>query len=325
MDRLTSLTVFTRVVECSGFSAAARRLNMSTTMVSSHVQALEDRLGARLLNRTTRKVSLTEVGKAYYERCTKILAELEQADQIAGALQSTPRGTLRLHTGTHLMRFVAPVVAEFLALYPEASVNLTMGERIVDLIEEGIDLVIRHTVMPDSSLIVRHLTTWRPVLCCSPRYLEANEAPRTVADLAQHNCLRYAYYAFGDEWRFTSPDGRPTSVRVSGNLLASSGETLRVAALRGLGVFLGPGFVIGDDLEAGRLIPILTAYRPVEFSINAIYPHRHRLSAKVRTFIDLLAARIVEHRRWINPDIGPSAKSARDKQGRGSPASKGKP
>jgi len=114
-------------------------------------------------------------------------------------------------------------------------------------------------------------------------------------------------------------------VRVSGNLLASSGETLRVAALRGLGVFLGPGFVIGDDLEAGRLIPILTAYRPVEFSINAIYPHRHRLSAKVRTFIDLLAARIVEHRRWINPDIGPSAKSARDRQGRGSPASKGKP
>src|ERR1700745_3313195 len=124
MDRVTSLTAFVRVVDAGGFSAAGRRLNMSTTMVSNHIQALEDRLGARLLNRTTRKVSLTEVGKTYYERCAKILAELEEADQIAGALQSTPRGTLRLHTGTHLMHFVAPVVAEFLALYPEASVSL---------------------------------------------------------------------------------------------------------------------------------------------------------------------------------------------------------
>jgi DNA-binding transcriptional LysR family regulator len=199
-----------------------------------------------------------------------------------------------------------------------------MGERMVDLIEEGVDLVIHPTPTPDSSLIVRQLTMWRHVLCCSPGYLDTHEVPQTLADLAQHNCLRYAYYPFGNEWRFTGPDGKPIAVRVAGNLLAGSGETLRVAALRGLGVFLGPGFIIGDDLEAGRLIPILTAYRPVEFSINASYPHRHQLSAKVRAFIDLLAARIVEHRRWINPDIGLSAKSTRDKQGRGSPASKGK-
>src|SRR4051794_37538749 len=145
MDRLTSLTVFVRVVDCSGFSAAARRLNMSTTMVSSHVQSLEDRLGARLLNRTTRKVSLTEVGKVYYERCTQILAELEEADRIAGALQSRPRGTLRLYTGNALVRFVAPVVNEYLALYPEVAVELTTGERMIDLVEEGIDLAIRPT------------------------------------------------------------------------------------------------------------------------------------------------------------------------------------
>jgi len=309
MDRLTSLTVFVKVADCSGFSTAARRLNMSTTMVSNHVQTLEDRLGARLLNRTTRKVSLTEVGKAYYERCTQILADLEQADEIAGALQSTPRGTLRLHTGGHIVRFVALVVAEFLALYPEASVDLTMGERMVDPVEEGFDLVIHPTAPPDSSLIVRHLTAWRHVLCCSPEYLEAHEAPQSLADLAEHNCLRYAFYPFGNEWRFTDLDGKPASARISGNLLSSSGESLRIAALRGLGVFLAPGFVIGDDLEAHRLIPILTRYRPVQFSINAIYPHRHQLSAKVRAFIDLLAARIVEHRRWINPDIPPPAPS----------------
>jgi len=145
MDRLTSLTVFVRVVDSGGFAAAARRLNMSTTMVSNHVQSLEGRLGVRLLNRTTRKVSLTEVGRDYYERCAPILAELEEADRAAGALQATPRGTLRLYTGTHIVRFIAPVVAEFLALYPEMSVDLTIGERMVDLVEEGFDLAIRPT------------------------------------------------------------------------------------------------------------------------------------------------------------------------------------
>src|SRR4051812_44138402 len=157
MDRLTSLTAFVRVVDNGGFSAAGRRLNMSTTMVSSHVQSLEDRLGARLLNRTTRKVSLTEVGKVYYDRCTQILAELDEADRAATTLQSTPRGTLRLYTGTSIVRFIAPVVAEYLALYPDASVELTTGERMIDLIEEGLDLAIRPTPPPDSSLIVRRL------------------------------------------------------------------------------------------------------------------------------------------------------------------------
>jgi DNA-binding transcriptional LysR family regulator len=302
MDRLTSLTVFVRVVDSGGFSAAARRLNMSSTMVSNHVQALEDRLGARLLNRTTRKVSLTEIGKAYYESCTQILADLDRADALAGALQSTPRGTLRLHAGAHIVRFVAPVVAEFLTLYPEASVDFQMGERAVDPVEEGFDLVIRTIPSEDSSLIVRQLTKWRHVLCCAPSYLDARAPPRNPADLAEHNCLRYAYYPFGDEWRFTDPDGSPTSVRVSGNLVSASGEILRAATLRGLGIFLAPGFVTAEDLEAGKLVPVMPEYRPVEFAINAIYPHRQLVSAKVRAFIDLLAERILEYQRWLNPD-----------------------
>src|SRR6266704_1072427 len=153
MDRLTSLTVFGRVVECGGFSAAARRLNMSVTMVSNHIQALEERLGARLLNRTTRKVSLTEIGKAYYDRCTQILADIEQADDIAGAMQSTPRGTLRIYTATHIVPFVAPVVAEFLSSYPNVKVDLSMGERAIDLIDEGIDVAVRLTPPTESSLI----------------------------------------------------------------------------------------------------------------------------------------------------------------------------
>jgi DNA-binding transcriptional LysR family regulator len=301
MDRLTSLTTFIRVVDSGGFSAAGRRLNMSTTMVSNHVQALEARLGARLLNRTTRKVSLTEVGKAYYDRATQIIADLEQADDIAGAMQSTPRGTLRIYTATHIVQFVAPVVAEFLGSHPEVKVDLTIGERTIDLIDEGYDLAIRLTPPPDSSLIVRSLATWRHVLCCSPAYLEQHGPPRQLAELSEHNCVRHALYPFGDEWRFVDRKGMPASVRVSGNLTSNSGETLRRAALQGVGVCLAAGFLVADDLEAGHLIRLLPEYRPVELSMNAVYPHRHHLSAKVRSFIDRLVHHSAEQQKLINP------------------------
>jgi DNA-binding transcriptional LysR family regulator len=301
MDRLTSLTAFVRVVDSGGFSAAGRRLNMSTTMVSNHVQALEERLGARLLNRTTRKVSLTEVGKAYYDRATQILSDLEQADDVAGALQSMPRGTLRIYTATHIVQFVDPVVVEFLGSYPDVKVDLTMGERTIDLIDEGYDLAIRLTPPPDSSLIVRSLATWRHVLCCSPAYLEKHGPLRQLAELADHNCVRHILYPFGDEWRFVDRSGRPASVRVSGNLISNSGETLRTAALQGVGFFLAPGFLVTADLESGRLVRLLSEYRPVEFAMNAVYPHRHHLSAKVRSFIDLLAHHSAMQQKLINP------------------------
>ena len=300
MDRLTSLEVFSKVVDSGGFSAAGRRLNMSTTMVSNHVQALEDRLGARLLNRTTRKVSLTEVGRAYYDRCIQILADIEQADDVAGALQSTPRGTLRVYTATHIVQFVAPVITEFLAAYPDVKVDLSMGERTIDLIEEGFDVAIRLTPPPDSSLIVRSLATWRHVLCCSQAYIEKLGRPEQLSDLAERNCLRHVNYPY-DEWRFVDRKGAPASVRVSGRLISNSGETLRRAALEGVGIVLAPGFLLHDDLESGRLVRLLPEYRPVEFSMNAVYPHRHHLSAKVRTFIDRLAYHAAEQQKLINP------------------------
>jgi DNA-binding transcriptional LysR family regulator len=301
MDRLTSLTAFVRVVDNGGFSAAGRKLMMSTTMVSNHVQALEERLGARLLHRTTRRVSLTEVGKAYYDRATQILADLEQADEIAGASQSTPRGTLRIYAATHIVQFVAPVVAEFLSSYPEVKVDLTIGEKNVDLIDEGYDLAIRLTPPPDSSLIVRSLATWRHVLCCSPAYLEQHGPLRQLSELESHNCIRHALYPFQDGWRFVDRRGTPAAVRVSGNLISNSGETLRRAALQGVGVCLGAGFLFGDDLDAGRLIRLLPEYRPVEQAMSAVYPHRHHLSAKVRSFIDLLVHHSAEQQKLINP------------------------
>jgi DNA-binding transcriptional LysR family regulator len=301
MDRLTTLTAFVQVVDNGGFSAAARRLSMSVTMVSNHIQSLEDRLGVRLLNRTTRKVSLTDVGKAYYDRCIQILNDLEEADQIANALQSTPKGRLTLYTSTHIVRFIAPVVNEYLARYPEMTVDLQIGERMIDLIDEGVDLAIRTLPPPDSSLIVRRLTTWRHILCCSPGYLDNHPAPQTPTDLAQHNCLRYSHYFYGDEWHFTAPNGKEVAQHISGNLVTNSAEALRIAALAGEGLFLAPGFVTAEDFEAGRLVSLMPDYKPVEFGIVAIYQHRQHLSAKLRSFIDLLAERIVTHRHWMHP------------------------
>jgi DNA-binding transcriptional LysR family regulator len=301
MDRLTSMSAFIRVVDSGGFSAAGRKLNMSTTMVSNHVQALEGHLGARLLHRTTRKVSLTEVGKAYYDRCVQILGDIEQADEIAGAQQSTPRGTLRIYTNTHMVQFLSPVVAEFLGSYPDVKVDLMIGERNADLIDEGFDVAVRMVPPSDSSLIVRSLASWRHVLCCSHDYIEKHGRPEQLSDLVERNCIRHANYPYGDEWHFVDRKGAPATVRVSGNLTTNSGEMLNRAALQGVGICLAAGFLIGDDLESGRLVRLLPEYRPVELSMNAIYPHRHYLSAKVRTFIDLLVRHSADQQKLINP------------------------
>ncbi|MBY5347970.1 LysR family transcriptional regulator [Rhizobium leguminosarum] len=299
MDRLTSLTVFGRVVECGGFSAAARRLNMSVTMVGNHVQSLEDRLGVRLLNRTTRKVSLTETGKYYYERSSQILAELDEADRTAGALSTTPRGTLKVYTSSAIVRFLLPVVSEYMELYPSISLDFSVGERMVDMIEDGYDLVMRTVPPPDSSLVARKLTPWRHMLVCSPAYFDSHPMPKTPAEVADHNCLQYAYYPYGDEWRFEDGEGNKESVKISGNVVSNSAEMLRFLTLTGRGIFLAPSFVVFDDIAEGRLAKILPDYRPVEFNINAVYPNRSHLPTKVRLFIDLLAERFAEHRKWM--------------------------
>ena len=200
-----------------------------------------------------------------------------------------------------IIPFIAPVVAEFLGAYPDVKVDLSMGERSIDLIEEGFDVAIRLTPPADSSLIVRSLATWRHVLCCAPSYLEKHGPLQQLSELADRNCVRFALYPFDDGWHFTDRTGAPVSVRISGNLISNSGDTLRRAALHGIGIFLAPGFLIADDLEAGRLVRLLPEYRPVEFAMNAVYPHRHHLSAKVRSFIDLLVHYSARHQKLINP------------------------
>jgi DNA-binding transcriptional LysR family regulator len=301
MDRFSSLAAFVRVVESGSFSAAARRLNMSKTMVSNHVQALEDRLGARLLNRTTRRLSLTEIGKAYYDRGTQILTDLEEADGVAAALQSTPLGTLRIYCVTQIVPFVSPVVAKFLTAYPTVKVELFVGESSVDMFDEGLDIALRLTPPSDSNLIVRSLATWRHVVCCSQGYIDRYGRVQELAELGERNCFRHVNYPYGDEWRFVDRTDLTVSVRVAGNLISNSGDTLRRAALEGVGICLAPGFLVEDDLHAGRLIRLLPDYRPIELSMNVVYPHRHHVSAKVRIFIDMLVHHSAAHQKLIDP------------------------
>jgi DNA-binding transcriptional LysR family regulator len=300
MDRLAAIAAFIRVVENGGFTAAARHLNLSPTMVSNHVQELEDRLGARLLNRTTRRVSLTEIGREYYERSAHILADLDEADRAAGALQATPRGRLRVHCHPALARIIAPLVTAYLRDNPEVSVDLRRGDQMIDLLEEDFDLAIRPYAPPDSSLMVRRLADWRHVLCCSRSYLETHPEPVSPADLSAHNCIRYAFYPFGDEWRFTNSDGGPLTVRVAGNLVTSDTELVHSAVIGGLGVALLAPFNIHEELRGGSVVPLLRNYPTAEFSIVAVFPHRRHLAAKVRVFIDALA-KLFAGRDWLNP------------------------
>jgi DNA-binding transcriptional LysR family regulator len=296
---MASLTAFVRVVESSGFTAAARRLNLSPTMVSNHVQALEDSLGVRLLNRTTRRVNLTEIGREYYERCSQILQELAEADEVASALQVKPRGRLRLYCQQGLDRFIAPVATRFLADYPEVSLDLHT-DTMIDPVQEGFDLAIMPASPPDSTLIRRTLAKWHYLLCGAPAYLETHSAPRHPADLAHHNCLLYAYSIYGTEFRFIDPAGTPVSARVSGKLFTSSITLMRTAAAAGLGLWLCPPFIVSDLLASGALVPLLPDYGTPELEIVALYPHRRQLSTKVRLLLDMLVDRFAKEQRWLD-------------------------
>ena len=300
MDRLAGITAFVRVAESGGFTAAARHFNLSTTTVIERVQALENALGVRLLDRTTRSVSLTEIGREYYERCAQILHELDEADQIAAALQATPRGRLRVYCHQGVSRFIRPVATRFLADYPDVSLDLRTGDTMIDLVHERFDLAIMPCSPPDSSLIKRTLGKSPLVLCCAPAYLETHAAPDSPADLTTHNFLLYAYSPFGPEAHFTDPAGNLVAVRLSGNLVTTSLGVLCDAALAGLGLLLAPHYAISDLLASRGLVALLPDYGKPELEIVALYPHRRHLTAKVRLFLDRLADRFTEELRWLS-------------------------
>jgi DNA-binding transcriptional LysR family regulator len=286
MDRMIDIAMFVKVVEAGGFAAASRKLDMSPSTVTIHVQDLEQQLGARLLNRNTRSVSLTEIGKAYYERCLQILADVDEANNVVQELQSTPRGTLRLSVSIGIPLLLAPVIAEFTSLYPDVNLKMTISDHVVDMVEEGIDLAISLLPIPNSSLIVRRVGSYRMQVWGSPSYFEAHGRPRMPGDLTRHNCLICSFSTPFSDWQFDGPDGQET-IHVSGNMETNSIEALKLAAVHGQGLIRMPSFAVVDEVKAGLLVPVLMEFMRFERPVNAVYPHRHHLSVKVRSFLDV--------------------------------------
>ncbi len=305
MDRLTGMAVFAKVAEEKSFSAAARALGMSKSAVSKQVARLEDRLGARLINRTTRKLSLTAAGSAFHERCARVLVEAEEAEQAVSSLQAEPRGVLKVNAPMSFgIQHLAPAIPEFMDRHPELTIDLALNDRMVDLVDEGYDVAVRIARLTDSSLIARRLAPSRRVICAAPAYLDRHGVPTRPDDLRDHECLLYTYGLTGDEWRWRDAGGSG-AVKVKGRLKANNGEALKAAALAGLGLVLSPTFMVGDELRDGRLRMVLPQFADEQASLYAVYPHARHLSTKVRVFVDFLAARFGPRPYWDRGLAGP--------------------
>ncbi len=299
LEHLTAMAVFARVVEAGSFSKAAQELGLSKSAVSKQVGRLEDRLGVRLLNRTTRRLSLTEAGTAFYAGCRQLVADAEAAEGAVSHLASAPRGTLRVNAPMSFgLAHVAPAMPEFLGRYPELSVDLQLNDRTVNLIEEGYDMAVRVGRLPDSSLIARRLAPMRRALVASPDYLARRGRPAHPRELAEHDCLIYSYLASGREWRFQGPEGE-VRVPLKGRLEANNGDALCTAARGGAGLVLLPTFICGESLRAGRLECVLSEWTgDGGAAIHAVFPASRNLSPKVRVFVDFLAERFGSEPYW---------------------------
>ncbi|MCX4163933.1 MULTISPECIES: LysR family transcriptional regulator [Paraburkholderia] len=299
MDTLVSMKVFRHVVEVGSFIGAAERMEMSAAMASKHVMHLEQQLGARLLNRTTRRVAPTEAGREYYERLSQALTELEEAAQVVGAASVVPQGRLRVSSLSAFgLRHLMSAIADYAGQYPKVTVEVTLSDRVVELIDEGFDVAIRAspTGLKSSSLIARQIATAHLVLCASPEYLRRHGTPTSAADLQRHNFIQYAGVS-AQEFMTTIASG--ARIQLTGNMIVNHLEAMRVAVLQGAGIAQLGTEVIAEDLLAGRLVPLLVDEMPPhELPIHVVYASRRHLSAKVRSFVDFIAARFGSENLW---------------------------
>lgn len=290
MEPLNDVACFVAVVDRGSFTAAAEHLGLSRSAASKLVSQLEARLGARLMHRTTRRLSLTEVGQAFYSNARRGLQEIAEAEAAVSALQATPRGTLRLNVPMSFgILHLAPAIAAFLARYPEINVDMRLDDRKLDLVEEGFDVAIRIGDLPDSSLVARRLCTSPHVLCATPDYLRRHGEPRTPDEVRRHNALVFSYSDAPSQWQFTARDGGTITVPVTGSVRMNNSLALREVLLAHAGLALTPRFVVAADLRAGRLAAVLTDYRLREPPVYALYPERRHLSPKVRAFVEFAA------------------------------------
>ena len=289
MDKLAAMSMFVRVVESGNFTAAANTSGISPTMVAKYVRTIEQSMGARLLHRTTRRQQLTEVGTLYYERCKRVLADVELADASASELQERPRGLVRIvapvTVGSHSL---VPVLTRYLASYPDVNVDLTLDNRVPDLIKEGYELGLHIGDIDAVGLVARPLRPYRRIMAASPGYLAAHGQPEHPEQLTQHSCLGLSYWRHHDRWHLVGPDGQQCEVPVAGRFSANQGSTLRNAAMHGAGIVLHPEMLLLDDFAAGRLVPVLPAWSYKPTPMHLIYAQDSRPTAKLRSVIDLL-------------------------------------
>jgi len=298
MDKLGSLRAFAKVVELGSFSTAGRALRLSRSAISKYIRELEEELGVQLLNRTTRRVSPTENGQAYYERCMSILAELDEADLAVSRFQAEPRGLLRVNApmsfGTlHLSR----AIADFMGRHAALKIQLVLSDEVIDPVEQGFDVTLRIAALDASSLVARKIAPANRVICASPGYIARRGTPLHPRDLRSHDCLTYGYLATGNQWKLTGPDGDHW-VAIDATLCANNAEVLKDAALAGLGVALLPSFIAGADLQQGRLVGLLSDYQAPALSLYALYPPTRHLPVKTRLFIDFLVERFGNRPYW---------------------------
>lgn len=300
MDRPGEMSVFVRVVEDGGFSAAARTLGLTPSAVSKLISRLENRLGVRLMHRTTRAFSLTHEGVAFYQRSARILSDIEEAENAISRLHEAPRGTLKVNAAVAFATYqVVPLLPEFFARYPDVHLQLTVTDRVIDLVEEGVDVAIRIGAKADSSLIARKLADDRRIICAAPDYLSRHGTPLLPTDLARHNCLTWIGNQSGlNDWPFEGPEGLYT-LPVDGRCEVNSGETLYELIRAGVGIGRIAEFRVGHDIRVGGLVPLLSEHHLTDLlPIYAVYPHRRHLLPKVRAFVDFLVAKFMPLPPW---------------------------
>lgn len=299
MDPTTEMEVFVRSVEERGFSAAARELDMTPSAVSKQIRRLEDRLGVRLFNRTTRRISLTEAGELYYQHCSRILAEITAAEEEVSALQGSVRGRLRISATAAFGRVVVvPRMKEFLARYPDLTLEIELTDRAVEVVQEGLDAVIQLSEqVDDPSLVSRRLAINERIVCASPEYLERHGVPQNPQALRRHNCLAMYSVSRFNEWEFSDANGSRV-VNVNGNFHASTADALYEAALAGIGVARLSTWLVADDIRSGRLVHILPEYTHTSSAYYVLYPQGHHLSPKVRAFVDFLIELFTPRPPW---------------------------
>ena len=289
MDKFQEMTSFVAVVDAGSFVGAADAIGMSKAAVSRHVAELEQRLGARLLHRTTRRLSLTDDGQLFYARAKEMLAAVDEAESEISSRSGEPSGRLRINAPLSFgVLHLAPLWPRFAQLYPKVSLDIELSDRVVDLVEEGYDLAIRITNLPNSQLVSRQLATTRMIACASPQYLAQHSTPAHPDELAQHEVISYSYFAARDEWTFTAPHETPVVVHTHARIHANNGDTCRAAALEHQGIILQPDFIVADDLRRGALVELLPTWRTMTLGIHAVYPSRNHLPIKTRRLVDFL-------------------------------------